>query len=313
MAGLTQRLRAKSSLRDARVTACVPHFRCQRYIRRAVLSLLAQSHRNIDIIVVNDGDPEPPWDQLADIRDRRLIRFCLTANRGPFFATEVALKATSAPYFLIQDADDWSDPKRVERLLLALQQDGSDLAISAEPQFVETPQGVQIVEVRWGSISLRRDAGKFVVHPHITPSFKYRAPHHGLFRSASLRAIGGYYGGLRITYDTLVPNLILMTGRISHVPDRLYFRLLRRESLTHDSQTGAGSANARRELDVQRYLYRACYSYYRRFLDGSVTAPQLAASIRSICSSYVMPSDRVALSMETRRLSKILEERIDAR
>jgi len=297
------------NFRDHPVTACIPHFRCRRYIRRAVESLLKQTYRNLNVVVVNDGDPQPPWDQLAHIRDPRLIRFSLEENRGPYFAAAVALNATLTPYFLIQDADDWSAPRRVERLLGAMERDQSDLAVSAEPQFVETRNGNQVVDIRWHRATRKPDAGNFVIHHHITSAYKYRAPHHGLFRSSSLRAIGGYYAGLRISYDTLVPNLILMTGRISHVSEGLYFRLLRPASLTHDSVTGIGTANAKREAAIQKRLYQWCFSYYRKYLAGQVTAPQLTASIRSVCDSQITPFDRRALIRETNRLISLLDHR----
>src|ERR1700692_1505713 len=98
--------------RDRRIVACIPYYDCRRYVRRAVLSLLSQTHSNITVVVVNDGDPKSPWSELADIRDPRLVRFDMTANHGPYFASAVVLNATTAPYFLVQDADDWSTPDR---------------------------------------------------------------------------------------------------------------------------------------------------------------------------------------------------------
>src|SRR5437588_10894426 len=67
---------------DARVTACIPYFQTRRYIRRAVESLLKQTYHNLTVVVVNDGDPEPPWRELADINDRRLVRVSLPYNFG---------------------------------------------------------------------------------------------------------------------------------------------------------------------------------------------------------------------------------------
>lgn len=292
---------------DRRVTACIPYYRCKRYIRRAVLSLLAQTHRELMVVVVNDGDPDPPWSMLRDITDPRLVRYDLKSNRGPYFVTAAVLNACATPYLLIQDADDWSAPKRVERLLHALERDRSDFSVSAAPQFIETAQGHRIVEVRWRYSTHEADAGNFVIHHRITSSFKYRAPHHGLFRKSSLHAIGGYYGGLRISYDTLVPNLILMIGRVSHVPENLYYRLLRPGSLTHGSMTGIGSAGAKRESEMQRCLYQACFASYRKFLNGSLSASEFAASIRSRCASRVSAAERHMLQMETQRLSTVVK------
>ena len=288
---------------DRRITACIPYYRCKRYVRRAVLSLLAQTHRDLTVVVVNDGDPDPPWPMLRDITDSRLVRCSLAANRGPYFVTAAVLDACNTPYLLIQDADDWSAPRRAERLLGALERDRSDFSVSAAPQFIEHEKGHRIVDIRWRRDSHEADAGNFVIHHRITSAFKYRAPHHGLFRSDSLRAIGGYYGGLKINYDTLVPNLILMIGRISHVPEGLYYRLLRPESLTHGKRTGVDSADARRESAFQRELYKSCFASYRQFLNGKITSSQLAANIRANCATGVSAADRQILALETRRIT----------
>ena len=243
------------------VTACIPHYGCQQYIRRAVESLLSQSYPWIRVIVINDADLIPPWRELAHISDPRLFRFNLSSNAGPYFCLEVARRATPDPYFLIQDADDYSAPNRVERLIGALQRDESDLAVSAQPQVLETEQRAQIVELRWVNSSYQPDAGPFIVHHALTSAHKYRAPHHGLFRSSSLGAIGGYYGGLRINYDTLVPNLILMIGRISHVPEPLYYRVIRSDSFnsfpTHGRAVGErkmGVGNAARIVPLLLFV-----------------------------------------------------------
>src|SRR5579859_5430453 len=98
------------------VTACIPTYRCTRYLRDAVLSLLNQTYPFLRVVVINDGDPNPPWAALADITDPRLLRFDLKENRGPYFALAVALEATPDPFFLIQDADDVSAPNRAYSL-----------------------------------------------------------------------------------------------------------------------------------------------------------------------------------------------------
>src|SRR5262245_35812210 len=88
-----------------RVTVSIPYFRCKPYICRAVESILEQTYHHLTVVVVNDGDPEPPWDQLAHIDDPRLVRFNLAANYGRYFVDAVVLNATPDLYFVVQDAD----------------------------------------------------------------------------------------------------------------------------------------------------------------------------------------------------------------
>jgi hypothetical protein len=305
-----RRLLTSPHSQDRRVTVCMPYFGCRRYLRRAIVSILAQTHRDITLVVVNDGDPEPPWDLLGDIQDPRLVRFSLLANHGPYFATAIALNATSAPYFMIQDADDWSSPGRAACLLDRLERDDSDLAVSAQPQYTENGRGRQVLDVRWATVSTNGiPKHSFAINYKLTSSFSYRAPHHGLFRTDSIRRVGGYYGGFRVGYDTLLTNFILMTGRISHVPQHLYYRLVRPESLTHSSSTGLMSATARQVSNTLASLYRCCFASYLEYLAGRLDSSQLSHTIRSYAVQNVTADDSRQLGLETQRLKCLLRKR----
>jgi glycosyltransferase involved in cell wall biosynthesis len=300
---------------NAHVIACIPYYNCINYIRRAVESLLAQTYRNLTVVVLNDADQTtPPWPVLADIKDPRLVRFDLTVNKGPYFATQVVLAATPAAYLLIQDSDDWSHPLRVTRLLNRLQKDKADLAISAQPQFYECADGTnRVVGVRWlksGDSHGKRfsvdDADRFMIDTKLTSQFKYRSPHHGLFRIETLRNIGGYYGGFRFSYDVLITNLILMTGRITHVAEPLYHRLIRPTSLTQSEDTGIQSIQRKLITAKTAEMYSTSYRYYLDFLKAKMTGGEMTSIIRGICRSNITQDDWKILFYESERLKKLL-------
>jgi glycosyltransferase involved in cell wall biosynthesis len=287
------------------ITACIPHYRCQRYIRRAVESLLSQSYPWIRIIVLNDGDPCPPWRELASITDPRLVRFELPENAGPFFCSEVARLATPDPFFLIQDADDWSAPRRAELLLAGLLGDNSEFVVSSQPQFCESADGTPYpVSIRWDWAARGPTDEQYVLQSSLTEEFCYRAPHHGLFQAATLRDIGGYYGGLRCKWDTLIPNLVLMIGSIGWTPSPLYYRLLRGNSLTHSVQTGPQSKAAVAEYRCMQQLYKECHNEYQRLKQGEIDRDQLCASIRQICGRNVTTKSRATLERQAQRLRR---------
>ncbi len=292
---------------DQRITACIPYYRCGRYLRRAVEGLLAQTHQNITVVVVNYGDPDSPWPFLRDVRDPRLVRFDLSGNHGPYFATAVVLNATAAPYLLIQDADDWSPPTRAAHLLDRLRRDGSDLAISAQLYYSETEAGARPFAVRWRSSTMDPRAGpSFIVRSRLTPQFLYRLPHHGLFRCDSLRRVGGYYAGFRINYDALVTNLMLMTGRISHLRQPLYYRTVRPGSLTQADDTGMQSQYRRDIINAMSGVYQNCFRFYVDYLAGRTDSRALLNGIRACITSCIPRESALQLAAESRRLRGVL-------
>ena len=286
----------RSDLDNCRVTVSIPYFQCQPYIRRAVESILGQSHANLIVVVVNDGDAEPPWAELAHITDPRLVRFDLARNRGRYFADAVVLNATSAPYFVIQDADDWSDPDRIAVLLDKLREDQADGVVSSIYRY----------HMNDGKVIAKRKESYSAINRPLTKRLEHRACHVGLFRSEFLKKIGGYYGGFRIGYDTQILSFLLMAGRISYVDRPLYNRLVRPGSLTNSKATGMKSP-ARHHVHQQlQEIYSEVYEHYTWYLGGEIGKEAICKLIRQIRSKY-LPRDTCAELMEaSQRLRTVL-------
>ena len=296
------------------VTASVPYFNARNYVRRAVESLLSQTHRNLTVVVVNDGDPNPPWDELAHIDDPRLIRFSLELNYGPYFAHQLVLGASTTPYFLVQDADDWSTPTRVASLLNALVSEGSDLAFSAWQQYRADPNGyLQPDAIRWR----RRSSGDpllappgqrelFLFDPILNEHFVNRAAHHGIFRREALERIGGYYAGFRMNYDTLLTNFLLMTGRVSFVPEPHYQYVIRPDSLSHSQATGVRSPIRIATKLHLAAMYREAFEQYRAWTRQQLSSADFIGRIRQLAARNVTRELRAALDAETARLANVI-------
>ncbi|MBV8629695.1 MAG: glycosyltransferase [Silvibacterium sp.] len=300
------------------VTACIPYYAGKRYIRRAVESLLAQTCRDLRVIVVNDGDAEGPWDQLRSLRDPRLVGFNLSRNHGgPFFANAVVVDAIESPWFLVQEQDDWSDPRRVAYLLELTRGGAVDVAVSAQFFHREDNYGRSTpVGIRWRHVGHAKcpacppgaECEECFVDTGLTARYRYRAPHAGLFNTRLLRRIGGYYIGLNLHYDSLLLNLLLMTGTIAHSPFPLYHRVLRADSITHAAHTGFGSQPSNEERRAVFDLYERSFREYQRYLRGELNSEGLAEAIRHRGHGRLGAQQRSELAFETNRLRAHLEQ-----
>lgn len=239
---------------DDEVLVPIAYFGCPSYIRRAVDSVLGQTHRNIRVVVINDGDPTPPWPMLADIEDPRLWRVDLTTNEGYYFAMEAARRCARSPFFLVQDADDWSEPARISQLLKMLEATNASAACSG-----------QAVHYFRGPDHLPDSLPRVVRHEEFSNRvareprdvLRFRCMHHGLFRTEFLRGIGGYYGGFRVSYDTLVVGLAHLLGELTYTSEVLYNRVCRQGSLTTEPKTGLGSSYRRQVNSKLAEVYAA--------------------------------------------------------
>ena len=275
------------------ITVSLPYFNCRTYLLRAVDSILAQSHTNLTLVVVNDGDRSPPWDLLAHIDDPRLVRYDLGVNRGRYFVDGVILAATPDPYLLIQDADDWSEPERVATLLGALQKRAAVGAVSSCRLWRE------------GSRASRPLLYPGLRRP-LSDRFEFRSDHHGLFRTDALRQIGGNYGGYRIGYDTLLVNLLCMLGEVAYVERPLYHRQVRANSLTTSELTGMRSATRKQVHTELAGLYAAAFASYRNHKPVDGAGDNLAAAIRATCQARVTDEERAEIQWHAGRLRDLI-------
>lgn len=101
------------------VSIVMPAFRCEQYIDQAIASIADQSHRNLELIVVDDGSPDNTLvrAQAWERRDPR-IAVIHQANCGkPGRVRNVGLARVRGDYVGFLDADDFVATDRIERCL----------------------------------------------------------------------------------------------------------------------------------------------------------------------------------------------------
>ncbi|MET9532176.1 glycosyltransferase family 2 protein [Streptomyces sp. NPDC006649] len=282
---------------EPRVLVPIPYFGCLDYLRRAVDSVLAQTHTNVRVVVVNDCDSPAPWSLLSDLDDPRLWRVEYPDNRGAYFAVSSVLFADDADYLLIQDADDWSEPERVRSLLAALRRTGKGLAVSA--QMVHYAEGRHYSD---GSArgSHVEDASARLEQP-ATEDYYMPCNHHGLYRTDYLRRLGGYYGGFKFSYDGLIIALSHALGEITYVPEVLYNRLRRPGSLTTQRETANGSARRNAIDETLADLYRSLLSAVR-------AQPGSPDGLQSMVLTHMPDHERQELASYAEQIAAFLRE-----
>lgn len=280
-----------------KIAVSMPHRGCVPYLRRAVDSILNQTHRDLVLIVAHDGG-DAPWDVLRDCTDPRLVRWDAGCERGPYFLHEAVRRAceTSCPYLLIQDADDWSEPHRVERLLAVVTQPGVVTATSALWEHTDD-RGP-------GSI-----AAWSPPQPQLNAKLTHRHWHVGLHAMPALAVIGGYYLGERLGTDTLLMSLLMMIGEVVRVEDPLYHRRIRAGSLTTSYETGMGSPErhrVRRKLDG---YYTRIWPQYEAYARRKISRGALLEAIQATLRPGVSALQRSELDTATAQLTSLIHAR----
>lgn len=112
------------------VTIVICAYDAGEHLRPSVESALAQTHAELEVVVVDDGSRDGSVDAIADLeRDPRLRVLRQPGNLGKSAALNRALDGLRGEFYAIQDADDLSAPARIERQLLPFSQDPALAAV----------------------------------------------------------------------------------------------------------------------------------------------------------------------------------------
>lgn len=105
------------------VSTIIPVFNRPELVRSAVLSVLQQSYRPIEILLVDDGSSDHTPAVLAELQRRHPdeIRVLRQANAGPGAARERGRRAARGAYIQYLDSDDWLLPNKFSDQVAALQ------------------------------------------------------------------------------------------------------------------------------------------------------------------------------------------------
>ncbi|MDR2655479.1 MAG: glycosyltransferase family 2 protein [Oscillospiraceae bacterium] len=94
---------------EAKVSVIVPVYKAENYLKKCVNSLLNQTYKNLEIILVDDGSPDacPEICEAYAKKDSR-VKVLHQENRGASAAKNAALEIACGDYMGFADSDDWA-------------------------------------------------------------------------------------------------------------------------------------------------------------------------------------------------------------
>lgn len=224
-----------------KVSVLMAAYGAEEHLHIAVSSILKQTWRNLELIIVEDCSPDGTWDEMQRFAamDSRVRIFRNSENQGAYITRNVALSHAVGDYITVHDSDDWSHPEMLARQMRPLlQQEGVKATFSMMCRV--TP------DLRFGIRPSRKNLE--IVHRSY-PSL--------LVRREMVEAVG-VWDGVRANADAeMVSRLRNMFGAESLVEvltdTPLSFFLVRPESLTEQGETSLLSLTfgVRREYDLQ--------------------------------------------------------------
>ncbi len=269
---------------QTKLTVIMTAYNSAPYIRRAVMSVLNQTHGNFELLIIDDCSTDHTVKiakQLAK-SDSRIKLFVSSLNHGTYWSKNWCLTKAIGDYVTFHDSDDVSHPERFELQLAAMANNPNIVANVCRWSRVDTGGNVQIIDGRKDRLAV------------ISLMIK---------REQVIRDVG-YYDSVRIAADSeYLARLHLFYGNqsILNLRHNLYTGLVRTNALTrengggyHYSKLGGGE---QRQLKGHRAAYHAGFEAWHAGF--------------SLKTSDVYPKVYVDFPLNTRPFS--IPEAIDAR
>ncbi len=103
-------------LERAKVSIIMPAYNAGQYITEAIQSVLTQTHKNLELLIINDGSTDDTEEKILAFDNQRIHYFKQT-NKGVSAARNVGLAHMQGDYFCFLDADDVMPSKSLESRL----------------------------------------------------------------------------------------------------------------------------------------------------------------------------------------------------
>jgi len=257
-----------------KILVTIPYWNSKKYLKKTVRSILNQSYKDYEVLIVNDGDEESPRDFIPP--HPKLKFFDLAENRGRYFIDAVCVMANPHEFYLPHDSDDESTYDRLFYLMRKQQRSGAD-AVFHNHKVVRQNKSVY------------RENNKLGIE--LTANLTHVAHHSALYKTQALKDVGSYHPDFRVGYDTLLVNLIKLNKEIAITPRNLYTRNIRPDSLITSPETGFGSPMRQKVIVKINRLYKKC------FLNPQNT--------KQIITDSINPETLKEVKKEARRLRKL--------
>lgn len=245
------------------VSVIIPVYNVSRYLPKCLDSVISQTWRNLEIIVIDDGSTDGSGsicDQYAKRDDR--IKVIHSPNRGLSSARNLGLDNLRGQFISFIDSDDWIEPDAVETLVKAALLTGSYIVTA---WFCREYVGKTVhTSTRTDNLHVYR--GRDILPAFIEGRFRNEVWNklYSVECFANIRFPDGYnYEDIAITWK-LLQNMADNDRSVTALPDELVHFRVRKSSISHTWNPGNLSDN----WIAKRVKYESLPDYKEILLAG---------------------------------------------
>jgi glycosyltransferase involved in cell wall biosynthesis len=218
------------------VSVLLPVHNGARYLESATRSILNQTHREFELIVVDDGSTDGSGEMVTALRDSRARVIRNERNLGLPASLNRGLREARAEIVARQDADDLSHPQRLEAQVRFLEENPGVGLVGTQAWLIDEDGHCQ------GSIEHAREHESLVWELLFDNAFIHSSV---AFRRDVIARHGGYDENSAYNEDYDLWVKVALTARLRNLPERLVAWRSHEASKTRLTSSKAADANRR--------------------------------------------------------------------
>lgn len=109
------------------ISVIVPVYNVELYLRKCIDSILAQTYRDLEILVVDDGSTDGSGKICDEYKKDERVRVFHTENRGLSATRNLGLDKATGEWIGFVDSDDWIEPDMYEVLFRKAEETEADV------------------------------------------------------------------------------------------------------------------------------------------------------------------------------------------
>ncbi|MGM7702886.1 glycosyltransferase [Pseudalkalibacillus sp. Hm43] len=202
------------------------------YLKDAVDSILNQSYKNLEFIIVNDASTDHTRDYLESIKDPRVRVFHQKTNRGTPVCLNLAISHANGEWIAIQDADDMSMPSRIQEQVNYLKRFPEVGLLGTFVKCICNHGELPVMEL----IKMESGFNVYREHQEIMENRFWGCPFcHGstMYSKKLFDDVGGYNEDYRICQDYGLWLRMLEKTKAHKLPQYLYQYRVHSDSVSH--------------------------------------------------------------------------------
>ena len=272
-------------MKEIKVSVIIPVYNVEQYIERCLNSIINQTLKEIEIIVIDDGSKDNSKNIISDMckKDNR-IYFISRENKGVGPTRNEAIEIANGEYILFVDSDDTIEKDMCEKMYQTAKLKNADIVV-CDKNIIQDEKIINIKGNKRNMYIEISSVGDFIKKYYYTGEYENHV-WDKMFRLSIVKDNEIKFGDLKeITGEDLFFGITILpyVKKVSFIPDKLYNYFIRENSImtTYRPQELKKTIEFMRKLDEFQQK-KKLEKMYDSFLATYVYYLAISASKESI-------------------------------